>query len=173
MIITLAARVAQLLLAAVILAISSVLIHGYGPQGHNPSLIDYGAVCGGGAIIIAAVGVLAIFFEPIQGIVMLGLDGLASFFLLAGGLGFAIQAKTGRCTDPNYVAAHANLFKPSDYKWDPESKGFAKDYVYDVENRCRMVQATTAFVWVTFGLFLATVALGLKNKTTKRGGNMV
>jgi len=47
-------------------------------------LLDYGAFCGGAAIVIAAVGLVATFIDSLQGIIMLALDGLASFFLLAG-----------------------------------------------------------------------------------------
>lgn len=75
----------QALFAIVVLIISIVLIHGYGP-GHDPSLINYGAFCGAGGLLFAAIGVGALFFEAIQGIVILALDGIASFFLLAGGL---------------------------------------------------------------------------------------
>jgi hypothetical protein len=85
MIITLGVRVLQLLFAAVVVALSAVLIKGHGP-GHAPSLIDYGAFCGGAGIIIAAIGVIACFIESLQGIVMLALDGLATFFVLAGGI---------------------------------------------------------------------------------------
>jgi hypothetical protein len=75
----------QLLFGAVVLALSAVLINGYGP-GHGPSLIDYGAFCGAAGIVFAAIGIIACFIEPLQGIIMLVLDALATFFLLAGGL---------------------------------------------------------------------------------------
>ena len=71
--------------ATVVLALSVVLINGYGP-GSGPALISYGAFCGGAAIVFAAVGVLAVFFDRLQGIIMLALDGLAAFFLVAGGI---------------------------------------------------------------------------------------
>jgi hypothetical protein len=61
------------------------LISGYGP-GHNPSIIDYGAFCGGAGLILAVVGLAAIFFDGLKGIVILALDGIATFFLLAGGI---------------------------------------------------------------------------------------
>ena len=67
------------------LALAVVLINGYGP-GSGPSLIGYGAFCGGAGIVIAAVGVAACFFDRLQGVIMLGLDAFAAFFLLAGGL---------------------------------------------------------------------------------------
>jgi hypothetical protein len=59
------------------------LSNGYGP-GHAPSLLDYGAFCGAAALVFAVVGLGAIFFESLQGIIVLALDGIASFFLLAG-----------------------------------------------------------------------------------------
>lgn len=62
-----------------------MLIKGYGP-GKGPALIDYGAFCGGAGVVFAGIGVVACFIEGLQGILILGLDGLATFFLLAGGL---------------------------------------------------------------------------------------
>lgn len=47
-------------------------------------LMDYGAFCGGAGLLIAAIGVAATFVEKLQGIVMLALDGIATFFLFAG-----------------------------------------------------------------------------------------
>jgi hypothetical protein len=66
-----------------VLALSVVLVNGHGP-GHAPSLLDYGVFCGAGALLFAVVGLAAIFFEPLQGIIILAVDGIASFFLLAG-----------------------------------------------------------------------------------------
>jgi hypothetical protein len=92
MIITLAVRILQLLFAIIVLALSVVLIKDFGPvlEGAKaqkvPSLIDYGAFCGGAALVIAVVGVVAAFFEKLQGLIMMVLDGLAAFFLLAGGI---------------------------------------------------------------------------------------
>jgi hypothetical protein len=49
-------------------------------------LFDYGAFCGGAGVLFAAIGVLACFMESLQGIIILALDGLATFFVLAGGI---------------------------------------------------------------------------------------
>jgi hypothetical protein len=49
-------------------------------------LINYGAFCGGAGLLCAAIGVVACFFEALQGIIMLALDGLATLFVLAGGI---------------------------------------------------------------------------------------
>ena len=50
------------------------------------SLISYGAFCGGAGLILGVIGLAAMFFDGLKGIIVLGLDGIASFFLLAGGL---------------------------------------------------------------------------------------
>ena len=67
------------------MALSIVLIKGYGP-GKAPALLDYGAFCGGAGILIALIGVVATFVEALPGIIMLALDGIATFFVLAGGI---------------------------------------------------------------------------------------
>jgi hypothetical protein len=76
----------------VIIVLSALLINGYGPHNglgedrHMNSLLSYGAFCGGAGLILAVVGVAAMFFDFLKGIIVLGLDAAASFFLLAGGL---------------------------------------------------------------------------------------
>jgi hypothetical protein len=75
----------QIIFAAVVLALSVVLIKDYGP-GHGPSLFDYGAFVGGAGLVFAAIGIVACFIESLQGIVMLVLDGLVTLFTLAGGI---------------------------------------------------------------------------------------
>ncbi|KAE9374782.1 hypothetical protein N431DRAFT_455509 [Stipitochalara longipes BDJ] len=165
MIITLIARVAQLLIAAVVLALSVVMINGYGP-GHAPSLLDYGAFCGAAGLIIAVAGIGAIFFEPLQGIIILGLDGIASFFLLAGA-----AVKTGNCTDAYYLAGSIwKVIQVSNFK---DYHGDTSAALNDVFSRCRMAQADTAFLWILFILFLVTVGLTFMSRSSKRGGALV
>lgn len=69
------------------LGLSAALIKQYAPgTGKPPSLFDYGAFCGAAGIVIALFGIIACFVESLQGVILLALDGLASFFLLAGGI---------------------------------------------------------------------------------------
>ena len=75
----------QIIFSAITLALAAVLLAQYGP-GHAPSLFSYGAFCGAASILISFVGVAACFVDKLQGILMLALDGLATFFLFAGGL---------------------------------------------------------------------------------------
>jgi hypothetical protein len=47
-------------------------------------LLDYGAFCGGAALLFSVAGLATIFVDSLQGIIVLALDGIATFFLLAG-----------------------------------------------------------------------------------------
>jgi len=171
MIVTLAVRVLQLLFAAIVMALSVVLVDQYGP-GHAPSIYAYGTFCGGAALIIGAVGIAACFVEKLQGIIMLGLDAFASFFLLAGGIAMAVTFKVGGCTDLDYIDKHATFGANPDqakfYNGDTFSNG---KYIDDVEARCRMSQADTAFVWFTFAA--AAGALALSFMVRSRGSSSI
>jgi hypothetical protein len=74
-----------IIFSAITLALAAVILSKYGP-GHVPSLVSYGAFCGGASIFFALIGVAACFFEKLQGIIMLALDALTTLFLLAGGI---------------------------------------------------------------------------------------
>ncbi|PMD43660.1 hypothetical protein L207DRAFT_564297 [Hyaloscypha variabilis F] len=170
MIVTLIARVAQLLFAAVILALSVVMINGYGP-GHAPSLLDYGAFCGAAGLIFAVAGIGAIFIEALQGIIILALDGIACFFLLAGAAAFAAEVKTGDCTDVYYLAGSIwKVIQVSQYKNYNDDVNAATN---DIISRCRMAQADTAFLWILFIFYLLTVGLTFMSRSSKRGGALV
>jgi len=174
MVVVLLVRVVQLLLAAIVLALSAVLIAQYGPGGSAPSIIDYGAFCGGASLVIALVGVAACFIESLQGIITLALDGLATFFLLAGGIAFAATIKVGSCTDGLYLYDHQNTFLPSDQKIENEEyfQGDAAA-LNDLEKRCRMVQADTAFLWFAFAASAAAVVLSNMSRKSGLGGSIV
>ncbi|KAH6684167.1 marvel domain-containing protein [Halenospora varia] len=193
MIVNLAVRVLQFLFAAVVLVISVLLLKGYGPVaagineklGHAPeeALMGFGTFCGGAGVLIAAVGVAAAFLEPLQGLVMLILDGVATFFLLAGGIAYAVKVGVGSCaetvsrTSNGYLDKHAKLFPPSIYKHVILGKdGFSYDqdkFIEDTRGRCRMFQADTAFLWFMFATFAVTLALTFFQKSGKRGGGIV
>ncbi|TVY44469.1 hypothetical protein LOCC1_G003404 [Lachnellula occidentalis] len=184
MIVTLAVRALQLVFAIIVLALSIVLIKDFGPvyegykEGNVPSLIDYGAFCGGASIIIAIVGVVAAFFEALQGITILALDALASFFLLAGGLAFAIKLKVGNCSDIVYLGDHSTLFSPDTNKNfgvnpNKDLKKYEKAALADLTYRCQLLQADTAFVWFLFACFLGTTALSFTMRSKGSKGTMV
>ena len=51
-----------------------------------PSQTSYAAFCGGWGIVIAFIGIVALFVESLQGMVIAGLDGLTTFLMVAGGI---------------------------------------------------------------------------------------
>lgn len=67
--------------------LSLSLVTSFGPPpGHVPALLGYGAFCGGATILVALIGLAATFVESLEGVIILALDGVATFFLLAGGI---------------------------------------------------------------------------------------
>jgi len=87
----------------------------------------------------------------------------------------AVIIKTGNCTDGVYLYYHQGTFEPSSRKLygDDTGKKWEEDFANDTIGRCREVQATTAFVWFLASVFMVTLALGFKQRTTKHGGNIV
>jgi len=162
-------RIAQLLFGAVSLALSAVLIAQYGPGGHAPSLYDYGAFCGGAAIVIALVGIAASFNDGLQGAVMLVIDGLAILLLLAGGIAFAAKLKVGSCNDILYFL-ESDVFLPSLQKLEGLSD---KDTINVIQGRCRMAQADTAFLWLTFACAVGAALLSNRSSKSGHSGSIV
>lgn len=78
------ARGLQLICAGVVLGLSISLIKTqvYG----SVAAINYAAFTGGFGLLAGLIGIAAIFFEPLAGLVMAALDALATLFLLAGGI---------------------------------------------------------------------------------------
>lgn len=186
-------NVAQFFFAATVLALSVILIKDFGP-GKAPAMDGYAAFCGGAGLLVNLIGISAIFFEPLQGVIMLCLDGLAAFFTLAGGVvrfpmtasnpdilihtqAIAAVIKVGSCSDCQFVAVRDNRYYFSGYA---SQEAFRPAYIVDysqkktldnIKYRCRMTQADVAIVWFLFATFAATSALHF---TSKRGrGNSI
>jgi hypothetical protein len=75
-----------LLFSIIILGITVSLIKGQDYPSAVPSQTSYAAFCGGWGILIALIGVAALFAEALQGIIIAGLDGLTALLMLAGGI---------------------------------------------------------------------------------------
>ncbi|PQE22296.1 non-classical export protein [Rutstroemia sp. NJR-2017a WRK4] len=171
MIVTLALRGLQVIFAGVVLALSAILIKDFGP-GHSWSLTSYGAFCGGASILIALGGVAACFVDSLQGIIMFALDGIAAFFLLAGGIAYAATIKVGNCNNLVYLSQHENPFSFSaDKTFDVSQSKLAKAVLDDITTRCRETQASTAFLWFLAACFVGTFVMSLMGR--KRGSNSI
>ncbi|KAF4634610.1 hypothetical protein G7Y89_g3503 [Cudoniella acicularis] len=182
MIVTLAVRVLQLLFAGVVLALSVILINDFGPPAFGfqaekapyAALMGYGAFCGGAGILFAIAGIGSAFFEPLQGLIMLIIDGLAAFFIFAGAIAYAAIVGAGSCTDTSdsgYLGQKFNVFRPDDTKFTDGNA--ATELLNDIEARCREFQADTAFLWFLFGTFAVTLVLSFLGKSGGRGGSIV
>jgi hypothetical protein len=69
---------------------------------------------------------------------------------------------------------HQNTFLPSDQKIENEEyfQGDAAA-LNDLEKRCRMVQADTAFLWFAFAASAAAVVLSNISRKSGLGGSIV
>jgi len=166
----LALRVLQILFSLVVFALSIVLIKDFGP-GHSWSLTNYGAFCGAGGLIFALIGVASLFVNALEGIVVLITDAIASFFLVAGGIAYAVTIKVGSCNDFGYLANHKNPFLVSPDKiFTGDSVGSIEDQAEaDVTGRCRETQASTAFIWFAFAAFLGSIVFHFLSGGKRRG----
>lgn len=85
MLATLIVRVLQILFAVIVLGLS---IHAakWQDTGSVPATTAYSAFAGGFAILVALIGLAAIWISAIPSLIMSGVDALASILLLAGGI---------------------------------------------------------------------------------------
>jgi hypothetical protein len=85
MIATLITRIFQLIFAIIVLGLS-VRAANWQQIGSVPTTTAYCAFAGAFAMLIAIIGLAAIWFTAIPKIIMSGLDGLTALLLLAGGI---------------------------------------------------------------------------------------
>jgi hypothetical protein len=75
----------QLVFGIIVLALSIVLIHGQLETVSHPQL-SYAAFCGGLSLVVALLGLIALFVESLEGMIMAAIDGLTAVLVLAGGI---------------------------------------------------------------------------------------
>ena len=129
----------QFLFGVLVLAFSSAVIAQHNTN--TASVINYSVFLG----IIILLWVFAVAGAPFlpflgQELVRVPLDGLLMLFTLAGGIALATRLRVHSCSNAEYLNT-------------PLLRGSA--------NVCRLLQATTAFVWFSFALFLVTFIIGL------------
>ncbi|KAF2089224.1 hypothetical protein K490DRAFT_54850 [Saccharata proteae CBS 121410] len=96
MIITAILRLFQIIFAAIVLALSISLIRSqdYGTVAAQ----NYAAFTGGFGLLVALMGVAAIFIEPLAGFIQAGADALAALFFIAGGIAIAVMLSGINCS---------------------------------------------------------------------------
>ncbi|KAH8646265.1 marvel domain-containing protein [Xylariales sp. PMI_506] len=107
-IVPLAVRVISLLAAAVVLGLSVTLAKQQ-VLGKVPSETGFSSFAGAFGIIVAVIGIAALFVERLPGMLTMITDGLASVFFLAGGIALAIAMKNTPCSSNDTAAAVARF----------------------------------------------------------------
>jgi len=85
MLATLILRICQLIFAVIVLGLS-VKAAQWQWQGPVPATTAFSAFAGAFTLLVALVGIAAIWLSAIPSIIMSGIDGLAALLLLAGGI---------------------------------------------------------------------------------------
>lgn len=85
MLATLVVRILQIIFAVIVLGLS---VHAaqWQDTGSIPATTSFNAFAGAFGVLVAVVGIAAIWVSAIPKLIMSGIDGLASVLLLAGGI---------------------------------------------------------------------------------------
>ncbi|KAH7061419.1 marvel domain-containing protein [Macrophomina phaseolina] len=167
-----AARGFQLICAAVVLGLSISLIKTqvYG----RVDAINYAAFTGGFGMLAALLGIAAVFFTPLSGLIMVGVDALAALFLLAGGIAIAVKLRDVSCSsdsDHNKSQLGYNeltnkgMIKSNDGK--PRAVGIKN--ASEGRDRCKKNSADSAFMIITAVICIGSLAMALL-AMKRRGG---
>ncbi|KAK7730749.1 hypothetical protein SLS57_001580 [Botryosphaeria dothidea] len=167
-----AARGVQLICAAVVLGLSISLIKGqvFG----TVHAINYAAFTGGWGMLAALIGIAAIFIEPLQGLIMAAVDGLATLFLLAGGIAIAVKLRNVSCSSNSdlnqYKLCGNHLTSGGTIKDKAGQPRCGLDDDDDRLSRCKKSSADAAFMIITAVVTIGTLAMALL--AMKRGGGI-
>ncbi|KAF4314290.1 hypothetical protein GTA08_BOTSDO00262 [Botryosphaeria dothidea] len=167
-----AARGVQLICAAVVLGLSISLIKGqvFG----TVHAINYAAFTGGWGMLAALIGIAAIFIEPLQGLIMAAVDGLATLFLLAGGIAIAVKLRNVSCSNDSdlnqYKLCGNDLTSGGTIKDKAGHPRCGLDDDDDRLSRCKKDSADAAFMIITAVVTIGTLAMALL--AMKRGGGI-
>ncbi|KAI9702153.1 MAG: hypothetical protein M1820_006235 [Bogoriella megaspora] len=159
---TLVTRFFQILFAVVVLGLSVTMVKWQG-VGDPPATSEYGAFSGGFALLVGLIGIATIFIEAIPGLISVAADALAAIFTLAAGIAYTVSLKGVDCSK-QFSASDKALLNGGCI--DTKDLGRICDYddANDIEGRCKKAEADYVFMFLTFALSAALVALGLLTK---------
>jgi hypothetical protein len=115
-------------------------------------------------MIVAIIGFISLFWEFLQGIIMLVLDVLAALLFLAGGIAVAVGLRGVSCSN-DFDTFNNGLLNGGCTKVQGETICFHNDT--SRRNRCHMDEADSAFMFMGF-----IVCAGLVAHTFWFGGRM-
>ncbi|GAB7362918.1 hypothetical protein MBLNU230_g3219t1 [Neophaeotheca triangularis] len=86
----------QLIFGAIVLGLSIRAIQ-WQRTGSAPATTSYSAFAGAFCMLVALVGIAAVWIHKLAGLIMAGIDTLASILLVAGGIAFAVGMRGIDC----------------------------------------------------------------------------
>jgi len=128
----------------------------------NPASINFAMFTSALCMIVVIYGFVALFVEAVAiAVVLLVLDALATIFSLITGIVLAARLGAHSCTNEEYLL-HNSLTNGSHHR----------------TQRCRELQASTAFFWFMFAGFAGSLILsamstrgsGMGSRGARRGG---
>lgn len=170
-----------LLASAVVLGLSVTLAQ-HQRLGTPPVETSFASFTGGFGLVVAAIGIAAIFIDAIPTLVPLVAEALASLFFLAGGIALAIAMKGVSCDGGFDTQAALDRFSnkilnggcPTSkrcYATGNESPSSPDEVNDSLKSRCVRTQADFAFQFIA--LFAALGALAMTFIASKRSGSRI
>jgi len=114
----------------------------------NPSSINYAMFVAVFSWLVLIIGALAAFVEAFNiPVVLMVADGLAAVFTFIAGVLLAAKLGAHSCSNHGYTATNS-----------------LTNGAFDMERRCRELQASTAFFWFLWVCYMASLAFSFMNK---------
>lgn len=176
----LALRPLALLLSLPPLGMAAYVVSHPGPFSPAPAIVGYILFCAAAAALISLLGIASAFLDAMGTLVQPALDLLALLFLFAGAVALAVQTGPRSC-DPGLQSAvydgsvhpalpdrlGASAWITDGYTGvgnEPDgSQGTVWHGAYtDYVSRCRMAQATDAFLWFTWAAVLGSAVFTVR-----------
>jgi hypothetical protein len=149
-------------------------------QGHGPvpATTGYAAFAGGFGILAGLIGVAALFFDVLNGIITWAVDALAALILLAGGIAYTIGLKGASCNKNGNFGFNKLLNcgytgnEKGGYRFYCGQKD-DNDLVNIIIGRCKEATADDAFLYMAFVVTVAVLGASFMFGRRKGGGSYV
>ncbi|KAJ5116738.1 hypothetical protein N7456_001086 [Penicillium angulare] len=147
------ARSFQLLFSIVVLGLSITLARQQ-YFGKVPAETGYAAFTGALGIVVALIGIAALWVSSLSGIIVWVLDGVTSLALLIAGIIYAVALKGVSCSDP--VGAWDNKIISGGCIHDDyygkicSDRSDSGDHLGTIRSRCKRAEADCAFMFLAF-----------------------
>ncbi|KAF1815072.1 hypothetical protein P152DRAFT_244528 [Eremomyces bilateralis CBS 781.70] len=146
----------------------------------SPAATKFAAFAGAFGLVVSLLGIVSVFVTALEGLITWVVDTLAGLFFLAAGVVFVVHLKTTNCDIHIAILAENPLLnggcaveQGEEYCWYMFAGEWSEEAAYGVlRDRCRMVQADTAFSFLACLTCVAALSLSFffGRGGTRRGG---